>query len=381
MKPTAIIATLMVFFTSGHATAQSPFAEGLQFPQRLILTPRGNLLVSEGGTAEPNTGRVSLVNREGTRRSLLDGLPAGRGHGITAFGPSGMGLDGRTLYLILGEGDVQVGPPFVVNLDGPSSPIFSSVLQITFSADVDAIASSFQMSWVDHWALLDGYDLDLRNATGDRAKVHLLTAFRTLVRNVLGSPARMRPADPYGAWLDASNNALYVVDSSAETLIKVNTTTGRSQVLARFQPDERSTPAGPQYVDTVPTAVCPVGDSFLVSFLSAAPFPPGSSSVRTWNPSSGAYPALKPLISDLTMTTDMICLRGGTGAAPRVVTVEYSMNPANMAPSGRVQLFDGGAKRVIIQGLGLPTGAAHDPTSGDLFVATLAGTIYRFPLQ
>jgi hypothetical protein len=36
---------------------------------KLLLTDQGNLLVSEAGPA-PNTGRISIVNRHGVRRSL-----------------------------------------------------------------------------------------------------------------------------------------------------------------------------------------------------------------------------------------------------------------------------------------------------------------------
>ena len=379
MKTPITVLNLAVLLTSFPAAAQSVFTEGLQFPQRLLFTAPGNLLVSEGGQPMPNTGRVSIVNRQGVRRSLLDGLPAAPGHGIPAYGPGGMGLDGRTLYLLIGEGDVQVGPPFAINLNGPSSPIFHSVLRIQFSADVDAITSNFKMSPADHWALSDGYDVSLRNGAGDSAVVHLLTTFLSLGRNVLGGTVLHRPSDPYGAWLDAGNNALYVVDASAETLIKVNTVTGRSLVLTRFQSDERATSAGPTLVDTVPTAVCPVGDSFLVSFLSANPFPAGASSVRLWKPSDGSWSRLSPLVGDLTMTNDMICLQGGTASVPRVVTVEYSTTADRTAPSGRVQLINGSQKRVLAENLLLPTSVARDPVSGDLFVATLPGSIFRLP--
>jgi DNA-binding beta-propeller fold protein YncE len=375
-----VVASLMISIAASQSKGQTQFAQGLQFPQRLIFTPRGNLLVSEGGTEVPNTGRVSVIGRDGTRHSLLEGLPAGHGHGITAFGPAGMALDGRVLYLVIGEGDVQVGPPFTPNLNGPSSPIFASVLRIQFSADVDNIASSFQLTpGALHWALLDGYEVELRNASGDRATVYLLTAFRTWVRNVLGSTAPMRPADPYSAVLDAANNALYVVDSSSETLVEVNTLTGRYAVLTRFQPLERTTPTGPQYVDNVPTAVCPAGDSYLVSFLSAAPFPAGESTVRRWSPSDGPWSSGATMIRGLTRAVDMICLRG-QGATPRVVTVEYLTDAANPnAPTGRVQIFDGPNQKVLAEGLPLPVGIAQDPVSNDLFVVTLAGQILRLP--
>ena len=162
----------------------------------------------------------------------------------------------------------------------------------------------------------------------------------------------------------------------------MNTVTGTYVVLTRFQPDERSTPAGTVLVDNVPTALCQVGDSFLVSFLTANPFPPGSASVKMWSPSNGTWSRPSPVIADLTMATDMACLRGGTGAVPRIATVEYSITPpANFTtPSGRVQVFDGSQRRVVAQDILLPTGITQDPVSGDLFVVTFSGTILRFSL-
>jgi hypothetical protein len=251
------------------------------------------------------------------------------------------------------------------------------VLRIEFSADVDAITTAFQLNPVDHWVLNDGYDLILQSSGGDRATVRLLTSFRSVAPNILGGAARHRPSDPYGAWLDAANNALYVLDAAAETFIRVNTLTGRSLVLTRFQPDQRP---GPQFVDTVPTAVCPLGDSFLISFLSANPFPAGASSVRRWSPADGAWSRLSPLVGDLTMTNDMVCLPGGNASAPRVVTVEYSRTADRTVASGRVQLIDGSQRKVVLDNILLPTSATQDPISGDIFVATLGGAIYRAPL-
>ena len=360
--------------------AQSRFAEGLQFPQRLIFTPQGNLLASEGGTPVPNTGRISIVNRQGMRRSLVEGLPAAPGHNIPAFGPVGLALDGRTLYVALGDGDVEVGPPFAVNTDGESSPIFHSVLRIDFSAAVDTIQSSFQMTYGDHWVLSDGYVVELRNASGDRATVRTLAEFRPFWRNILGGPGRYRPSNPFGVWLDGAKDSLYVADASAETILKVDTVTGRSRVLTRFQPLERTTAAGPSFVDHVPTAVCPAGESLLVSFLSSSPFPAGESSVKMWKPSDGTWSRPAALVTGLTMTTDMVCLRGGSEGAPRVATVEYSTTTDRTVPSGRVQLIEGSQKTVLLENVLLPTSAAQDPMSGDLFVATLSGLIVRVPL-
>ena len=71
----------VVFAYASVALAQTVtptvVASGLQVPYRVMLTPRGSLLVSEGG-AENNGGRISVVSRGGNRTTLLAGLPSGR---------------------------------------------------------------------------------------------------------------------------------------------------------------------------------------------------------------------------------------------------------------------------------------------------------------
>ena len=63
-----------------QASAQCPattLTSGLQIPLGVTQSNQGNLLVSETGTFARNTGRISIVGLNGTRRTLLDGLPSG----------------------------------------------------------------------------------------------------------------------------------------------------------------------------------------------------------------------------------------------------------------------------------------------------------------
>src|ERR1700694_5330231 len=83
MQRTRIVRSLASFcfvllFWSVSAWAQdvSVLATGLKAPMKVSLTAEGNLLVSEAGNG-PNTGRISLVRRDGTRLTLVDGLPSG----------------------------------------------------------------------------------------------------------------------------------------------------------------------------------------------------------------------------------------------------------------------------------------------------------------
>ncbi len=195
-KPGLIVSGLFALVHSMPVPGQTIFSDGLQYPQKMIATPRGSLLVSEGGTSEAHTGRVSLVSPTGVRRSLLEGLPAAPGHEIPAFGPAGIALNGRMLYLVIGDGDMEVGPPFAFSPAGSSSPLFQSILRVEFSAQPDTITTSFRLTPADQWTLFDGYDVELRNSAGDRATVHRLMAFHQVLRNFLGGVQVLRVSAP-----------------------------------------------------------------------------------------------------------------------------------------------------------------------------------------
>ena len=117
-------------------------ATGLKAPMKISLTPGGNLLVCEAGTG-PNTGRLSLVKRDGTRITVLDGLPSGLSAvGENApSGPSGIEQLGDAWYLSIGAGDESLpgaAPGLEIANPNPSSPILSSVLRLRFSASIDS---------------------------------------------------------------------------------------------------------------------------------------------------------------------------------------------------------------------------------------------------
>jgi hypothetical protein len=95
---------------SGQAYARTctQFASGLEFPLAITKSNQDNLIVSESGTATPNTGRISIVDSSGNRRTLLDGLPSGLSDVGDRDGPGGLFMRGRTLYVAIGVGDVGV---------------------------------------------------------------------------------------------------------------------------------------------------------------------------------------------------------------------------------------------------------------------------------
>jgi hypothetical protein len=368
------VSFVSLFVLNGIVLAE-PFATGLQAPQRLAFTPRGSLIVTEGGTPQPNSARISVLDRNGARRSLLEGLPSGLAHFTIPWGPKGLALDGRVMYLAIGDGDVMLGTPpdYGINPNGPSSPIFSSVLRLQFSAEIEDIQTAFTLTPDDHWALLDGADLELASGA-NRVQIRLLTAYRPVLRNLLAPGFPVRTSEPTGLFLDKTGSTLFVTDASGEVVSRIDPETGRSRTLTRFQPLLRHNVGGEQPVDNVPSAVCMKDGQILVSFLTAAPFPRGDASVKTIDPTTGAA---GPLADGLTGVVDMACLASGS-----IAVVELTMDFANvLVPTGRVQLIDGFEKRVLASELPVPNAVAQDPVSGDLFVGTITGLIFRVPLS
>ena len=82
------ILTLLLASLSASAQQATTFATGLSFPSKMITAPGGNLLVAETGPM-PNSGRVSIVDHNGTRRTLIDGLPSGINTATVGQDPSG----------------------------------------------------------------------------------------------------------------------------------------------------------------------------------------------------------------------------------------------------------------------------------------------------
>ncbi len=100
---TACALCALLLAAGATARAQCPadtLTAGLAGPLDITLTPLGNLLVAETGTPAPNTGRVSIVDRAGNRRTLLDGLPSGFNAIGDLSGTNGLLLRGRTLYVV-----------------------------------------------------------------------------------------------------------------------------------------------------------------------------------------------------------------------------------------------------------------------------------------
>ena len=374
-----MLGTALAFLIStARANAQtSVFATGLSQPAKIILTPEGNLLVAETVGA-PNAGRVSIVDRFGNRRTLIDGLPSGiSAEGGGPSGPSGLDIRGRTLFVSIGEGDGTLPGPIPgteVPNPSPSSPILSSVLAIQFSAAAEKRISGFTLSLADHFTLAGGGDVELNNGHGDKIAVELLADFANYVSNPLPFfPPNVRHSNPFG--LVVGGNSVYVADGGMNSVIKVNIVTGNAQTLTTFPPQVNPLPFGPPVIDAVPDGIQIINGELLVTLLSGFPFIPGFSEVRSVDVTTGTSTVL---IGGRSSAIDVAEGKTRRGTTPYYV-LEFSTNFLAGAP-GQLLLFQSAAAvpTVVAGGLISPSGMVRDAATGDIYIAEIfTGRIIR----
>ena len=234
------------------------FATGLLRPIGITQSKKGNLLVSESGAPgqdAPNTGRISIVNPAGVRRTLVEGLPAGFSfEGGANSGAVGLVIRDRTLYLGIGVGDTVLAGPSQgttrVN-PAPSSPLFSSVLAFEFSAAVEQNTQGFTMTVADHHTLAHGSGpVTLTNAAGETLKVEMIVNFPDSTPDPRPNFAEnVRNVNPFG--LAAVGNSLYVTDGGQNLIWRVDLSRalvfGADAVRDHSEPAVQSQPAASKH--------------------------------------------------------------------------------------------------------------------------------------
>jgi len=363
--------TLLLTPLAGQAQQSSVYATGLTGPVKLILTPRGNLLVTERGTAA-NDGEISIVDRKGAVRSILTGLPSGIETTGTPSGPQAPALsECCVLHLSIGEGDMlrfspNGAPAQVPNAMGSVSPIFSSVLRLVFSQPIDQVAEPFALARADHDLLADGRTVKLENAAGQNVWIRLVADFKDARPD---SVTNVRGSNPFHM-ISRPNGGLLVVDSGQNSLLRLDST-GWPQVVVRFPPIANAPGVIPPFSDPVPTAVRHYeGSKYLVSLLTGVPFTPGAASLRLVDVAARTQ---TPFISGLTSVTDVLNIGG------RIFVLEISENLSTGAP-GRLLRFTDPAKPPVVVASGLigPSGMVYDPERNAIFIAEIfTGRIIR----
>jgi hypothetical protein len=382
----ALAAAALLLFADIKVTAQSAttsvFATGLKAPTKIIVSPKGNLLVGEAGSG-PNSGRISIIDATtGNRRTLVDGLPSGFAppEGDPS-GPSGLEMRGRTLFVVIGAGDGTLPGPIPgteVPNPNPSSPFLSSVLSIRLSPLAEETTQGFTITAADQTSLLTRGFMKLADASGNELIVELVTNFR----NFTPEPTpdlltNVRASNPFGIAL--RGRTLYVPDASQNLVWEVDSDTGATRTLVSFGPKPNPLPFGPPVIDVVPDSVRIVGKSLLVPFLTGFPFPGGSAEVRKIRLVNGAN---EPFIGGLSSAIDVLPATDSSGQ-DQFFTLEFSSNMLANAP-GRLSRFDnvGGSRVILVDNLITPTSLAQNPSTGDLFVTEIfTGRIIKVHLN
>jgi hypothetical protein len=364
--------SILAAFTSRLEAQPKVFATGILNPTKIILGPSGSLLVSEFDV-KPNSGRVSIVNSSGVRRTLIDGLPSGVGAN-GPDGPTGMVLDGNTLYLAIGEGDqLQNGDAQgtqIPNVKGPASPILATIQQIDFTGPVDKILTGFTLKMADHVALSDGASVPLDNGAGDKATISMLSEFRyrpdpvTIYRN----------SHPYALAKLAGDAHLYLADAGLNALVQVDLPSGRSRKFTAF-PNQPSHGAFGPTAEAVPNSVELFLGRLLVPLLTGFPFAAGDSKVMVVDPVSGKADVL---VDGLTNSIDITWRTRFFGGVDFYI-LEFSTDLLNNKP-GRLKLVNAGQTTVVADNLPGPSSMVLDPTASKLYIATKSGTIMTLDL-
>lgn len=380
----AFLLPLAVVLLGTPAYSQcSQVTSGLREPLGTALTNQGNLLVSETGTLALHSGRISIIDAFGNRRTLLDGLPSAINDVNDASGPAGIFMRGRTLYVAIGTGDAgRPGPAPGTTRPNPnpiSSPIFSSVLGIQFSANTENITTGFTMTTGDQEALASGQTVTLSNGGGDSMKIKRIVDFPNYISFPLPAFAgNIQLSNPYS--LLAVDDVLYVTDGGRNRVWQVDLLTETATTLATFpqipNPLFGIVPAGGPFLDAVPTGIAYSNGKILVTLFRGVPFPPGTSTVQEIDPISGAQTTF---IGGLKTAVDILPIGEGDGTS-YLVLQHASAGPFFGSP-GLVLNFatPAGPPTVVTNCLARPTSMTLNKSTGTLYVSEYGGRLVSLP--
>lgn len=361
----------------------TPVLSGLRLPVAGVMSGHGNLFVAEAGDGSAGSGRISIVDPHGHRRTLIDGLPSAPADVGTPSGPSGLFLRGDSLYMVMGTGDTGVAGPrpgsTLPNPAGPSSPIFSSVLVMSFGfhPGTEMRTTGFRMTRANQRALAAHHTVWLHDHRGYLMGIRMVANFPNYAATPLPDvPDNISLSNPFG--ITGIGKWFYVTDGGRNLAWKVDSSKGRASPLVSF-PDIAN-PLFPQVggpsMQAVPTGISVSKGKLLVSLLRGAPFATGTSTVERIDPATGSDTTL---ISGLTTAIGTIPRKHGHHE-PLLVLEHSSSGPFFSGP-GTVLRFDGPASvpTTVADCLALPTSMTLDERTHRLYVTGEGGDLARVP--
>lgn len=378
------ISTIVAFLILLAPTANGQCSEvvnGLRTPLGLTRSNQDNLIVSETGTRALHTGRISIVAAEAGRRTLIDGLPSDINDVNEASGPAGVFMRGRTLYVAIGIGNsIQAGPfpGAAVGNPNPSSPLFSSILAIHFSAQVEKTTEGFALSSADQTALANGEKLTLSDGSGNTMMIESIANFPDYTPNPLPTfMANVRGSNPFD--LTVVEDQIYVTDGGQNMVRKVDMLTGTVTTLASFAPVPNPFfPAiGGPVIDAVPTGIRYDGSQLLVSLFKGVPFPTGISQVVAVDPATGTQSLF---IGGRKTAIDVLAVIDGDDTD--YLVLQHASLGLFFTGPGQVLRFEttADAPTLVSDCLTRPTSMTFDGKTGTLYVTELGGRVLAIPV-
>jgi hypothetical protein len=375
---TALLIAATGSLPEGLASAQEPvcppmeITSGLRRPIGIELSNQGNLLVSETGTPALHSGRISIVEPTGIRRTLLDGLPSGISDVGDPAGPDGLYMRGRTIYVTIGIGDNILAGPVLGTATAnptPSSPIFSSVLAIHLSANAERITAGFTLTIADQETLASGQTLTLSNGGGDKLTIDLVANFPNSVPNPLPFfSANVAGSNPYD--VVAVGDFLYVTDGGMNKVWKVDLLTGAFSTLTTFAPlpNPLFPAVGGPVMEAVPTGIAFADGQILVALLRGVPFLPGASTIQQIDPETGIAATL---IGGRKTAIDVLPI--GTGSDVDYLVLQHASVGLFFGSPGVLLRFEApdAPPTVVVGCLDRPTSMVLDTSTSTLYVSEL----------
>lgn len=285
-----------------------PLAAGLEGPRGLTALSDGSVLVAEGAG-----GRLLAVAADGTQTELLTGLPVAS----VEVAPGEVETTGISSAI----SDRNTGYFYVIGESTESG----------FSALYQAEAGGTPVLIAD----LGDYE-EANNTDGDV--------------DLSGDPELL--SNPYDLVLDA-NGDIFVTDSGANTVLKVDGTTNEITPFAIFTNRENPLFAGGAGIggptmDQVPTGIT-IGpdDAFYVSTLTGFPFPTGAARVYRLEDGNADGDALDDgeatvFFEGLTTATDLVFDANGD-----LLVSQFSTNMLAGAPGRISRISDGTASTIV----------------------------------
>ncbi len=382
----AAVSLALVFGASfpGVARAQeqcTPLLSGLRLPVASTLTERGHLLISESGDASAGSGRIDILDRDGRLRPLIVGMPSAHADVGDPSGTAGLFMQGRSLYVAIGTGDIGVKGPrpgaTLVNPAGPSSPLFGSVLVMHFSAATEDRTTGFTMTPAVEAALAKGWPVWLHDSRWNFLFIRMVAKFPNYVPVPLPDvPGNVHVTNPFG--VVGVGPSLFVTDGGRNLAWKVNALTGAASEFAIFPdiPNVLFPRVGGPFQQAVPTGISAENGKLLVSLFRGAPFGTGTSAIVGVDSRSGAQ---APLISGLTTAIGVLPLQHGRQRG-YLVLENSATGPFFSGPGTLLQYDDpNGPPTKLADCLNAPTSMTLDRKAGILYVTEEGGNLVGIP--